>query len=76
MGRLKMPADPSLPGEARRVATTRSFGRRARRPQDTMARQDANEQFLATSFLDGANAAYIEQLYAKYEANPASVGEE
>ena len=41
-----------------------------------MARQDANEQFLATSFLDGANAAYIEQLYAKYEANPASVGEE
>ena len=41
-----------------------------------MARQDANEQFLATSFLDGANAAYIEQLHAKYEANPASVGEE
>lgn len=41
-----------------------------------MARQDANEQFLATSFLDGANAAYIEQLYAQYEANPASVGEE
>lgn len=41
-----------------------------------MARLDANEQFLATSFLDGANAAYIEQLYAKYEANPASVGEE
>ncbi|WP_440982273.1 2-oxoglutarate dehydrogenase E1 component [Shinella sumterensis] len=41
-----------------------------------MARQDANEQFLATSFLDGANAAYIEQLYAQYEANPASVNEE
>ena len=41
-----------------------------------MARQDANEQFLVTSFLDGANAAYIEQLYAKYEENPASVGEE
>ncbi|MCA0343326.1 MAG: 2-oxoglutarate dehydrogenase E1 component [Proteobacteria bacterium] len=41
-----------------------------------MARLDANEQFLATSFLDGANAAYIEQLYAKYEADPASVGEE
>ena len=50
--------------------------RRARRPQETMARQDANEQFLATSFLDGANAAYIEQLYARYEADPASVGEE
>ena len=41
-----------------------------------MARQDANEQFLATSFLDGANAAYIEQLYARYEADPASVGAE
>ncbi|MXN47612.1 2-oxoglutarate dehydrogenase E1 component [Shinella kummerowiae] len=41
-----------------------------------MARQDANEQFLATSFLDGANAAYIEQLHARYETDPASVNEE
>ncbi len=38
-----------------------------------MARQDANEQFQLTSFLDGQNAAYIEQLYAKYETDPASV---
>jgi hypothetical protein len=35
--------------------------------KNTMARQDANEQFQITSFLDGANAAYIEQLYARYE---------
>ena len=41
-----------------------------------MARQEANEQFLITSFLDGANAAYIEQLYARYEDDPASVSEE
>ncbi len=41
-----------------------------------MARQEANEHFQMTSFLDGANAAYIEQLYAKYEENPASVSEE
>ena len=38
-----------------------------------MARQDANEQFQLTSFLDGQNAAYIEQLYAKYETDPNSV---
>ncbi|WP_176082518.1 2-oxoglutarate dehydrogenase E1 component [Martelella sp. HB161492] len=41
-----------------------------------MARQEANEQFLLTSFLDGANATYIEQLYAAYEDNPNSVSEE
>ncbi|MDY6961574.1 MAG: 2-oxoglutarate dehydrogenase E1 component, partial [Pseudomonadota bacterium] len=41
-----------------------------------MARQEANEQFLITSFLDGANASYIEQLYARYEDDPSSVGPE
>ncbi|MCO6184892.1 2-oxoglutarate dehydrogenase E1 component [Rhizobium sp. L1K21] len=41
-----------------------------------MARQEANEYFQTTTFLDGANAAYIEQLYAKYEENPNSVTEE
>lgn len=38
-----------------------------------MARQEANEQFQITSFLDGSNAAYIEQLHARYEDDPASV---
>lgn len=41
-----------------------------------MARQEANEQFQITSFLDGANAAYIEQLYARYEEDPSSVSPE
>src|SRR5689334_4732737 len=41
-----------------------------------MARQEANEQFQITSFLDGANAAYIEQLYARYEEDPSSVDEQ
>lgn len=38
-----------------------------------MSRQDANAAFARTSFLYGGNAAYIEDLYAKYEANPAAV---
>ncbi|MCX8999235.1 2-oxoglutarate dehydrogenase E1 component [Rhizobiaceae bacterium BDR2-2] len=41
-----------------------------------MARQEANEQFQLTSFLDGANAVYIEQLYARYEEDPTSVAAE
>ncbi len=36
-----------------------------------MARQD--ETIALTSFLYGGNAAYIEDLYARYEKNPASV---
>lgn len=38
-----------------------------------MARQDANEAFALTSFLYGANAAYIEDLYAQYQENPDSL---
>ena len=38
-----------------------------------MARQDANEAFAQTAFLYGGNAAYIEQLYARYSEDPASV---
>jgi len=42
-----------------------------------MARQDqANDQFSLTSFLYGGNAGYIEELYAQYQENPASVDEE
>ncbi|MGO4571918.1 2-oxoglutarate dehydrogenase E1 component [Microvirga sp. 2TAF3] len=41
-----------------------------------MSRQDANEKFLNTAFLDGANAPYIEDLYARYQENPASVDPE
>ena len=38
-----------------------------------MTRQDFNQALLQTSFLYGANAAYIEGLQARYEVDPASV---
>ena len=41
-----------------------------------MSRQDANAAFAITSFLYGGNAAYIEDLYARYEADPKSVDAE
>ncbi|WP_460452000.1 2-oxoglutarate dehydrogenase E1 component [Alsobacter sp. SYSU BS001988] len=41
-----------------------------------MARQDQNDALLQTSFLYGGNAAYIEDLYAKYEADPNAVDAE
>src|SRR3712207_5777868 len=59
-----------------------SSGRAERAPEDhathrkrtiAMARQDANEAFLQTAFLYGANAGYIEDLYARYQENPSSV---
>ena len=41
-----------------------------------MSRQDANAAFALTSFLYGGNAAYIEDLHARYEADPTSVDAE
>ncbi|TVR08941.1 MAG: 2-oxoglutarate dehydrogenase E1 component [Salinarimonadaceae bacterium] len=41
-----------------------------------MARQDVNEALLQTSFLDGGNAAYIEELYALFKRDPKSVDAE
>jgi 2-oxoglutarate dehydrogenase E1 component len=38
-----------------------------------MTRQDINRGLLQTSFLYGANGAYIEALQARYEENPSSV---
>jgi 2-oxoglutarate dehydrogenase E1 component len=38
-----------------------------------MSRQDANFAFATTSFLYGGNAGYIDELYARYEADPQSV---
>src|SRR4029077_15651812 len=38
-----------------------------------MSRQDANAAFARSSFLYGGNAAYIEDLYSRYEADPNSV---
>ncbi|MEO1281478.1 MAG: 2-oxoglutarate dehydrogenase E1 component [Pseudomonadota bacterium] len=41
-----------------------------------MSREALNKSFLLTSFLDGANAAYIEEIHAQYNENPGSVGDE
>ncbi|BCJ89440.1 2-oxoglutarate dehydrogenase subunit E1 [Terrihabitans soli] len=41
-----------------------------------MSRQQANQAFLNTAFLYGGNAPYIEDLYARYQENPASVDAE
>src|SRR3989440_10815545 len=41
-----------------------------------MSRQDANAAFALSSFLQGANASYIDELYALYENEPASVDAE
>src|SRR5450631_559728 len=38
-----------------------------------MSRQDANAAFALSSFLQGTNAPYIDELYARYESDPASV---
>jgi 2-oxoglutarate dehydrogenase E1 component len=38
-----------------------------------MTRQASNDEFERTSFLSGANAAYIEDLQARYERDPGSV---
>ncbi|MBN9005808.1 MAG: 2-oxoglutarate dehydrogenase E1 component [Rhizobiales bacterium] len=41
-----------------------------------MSRQDANAAFALSSFLQGANATYIDELYARYEKDPGSVDAE
>ena len=48
--------------------------REAENYQDAiMSRQDANAAFALSSFLQGTNATYIDDLYARYEQDPASV---
>src|SRR5947209_14788651 len=41
-----------------------------------MSRQDANAAFALSSFLQGTNALYIDDIYARYESDPASVDPE
>ncbi|RYX94785.1 MAG: 2-oxoglutarate dehydrogenase E1 component, partial [Bradyrhizobiaceae bacterium] len=41
-----------------------------------MSRQDANAAFALSSFLQGANATYIDDLYARFEKDPSSVDPE
>ncbi|SFG45803.1 2-oxoglutarate dehydrogenase E1 component [Palleronia marisminoris] len=40
-----------------------------------MTEQSRNDVFRASSFMQGQNAAYLEQLYARYSDDPASVDE-
>jgi 2-oxoglutarate dehydrogenase E1 component len=41
-----------------------------------MSRQDANAAFALTSFLYGGNAAYLEDLHERYQADPTTVADE
>jgi 2-oxoglutarate dehydrogenase E1 component len=41
-----------------------------------MSRQDANAAFALSSFLQGTNAPYIDEIYARYEKDPTSVDTE
>jgi 2-oxoglutarate dehydrogenase E1 component len=41
-----------------------------------MSRQDANAAFASTSFLYGGNAGYVDDLYARFEADPNAVDAE
>jgi 2-oxoglutarate dehydrogenase E1 component len=43
---------------------------------DQMTRHELNDVFASTSFLQGANATYLKQLYARYQQEPKSVGAE
>ena len=40
-----------------------------------MTDQSPNDQFHASSFMQGLNAEYLEQMYARYAADPAAVDE-
>ena len=40
-----------------------------------MTDQSPNDQFHASSFLQGHNAEYVEQLYARFAADPSAVDE-
>src|SRR3954464_7114519 len=42
----------------------------------SMSRQDANAAFALSSFLQGTNATYIDEIYARYEKDPSSVDAE
>ena len=41
-----------------------------------MSRQQPNQEFANSSFLYGGNAGYIEELYARYKENPASLSQD
>jgi 2-oxoglutarate dehydrogenase E1 component len=55
------------------ATATYSVARRKNHQDAIMSRQDANAAFALSSFLQGTNATYIDDIYARYEKDPASV---
>jgi len=67
----------SNPPVGNRAGRRAVFHARSENHQDAiMSRQDANAAFALSSFLQGTNAAYIDDLYARYEQNPNSIDSE
>src|SRR5262249_5430515 len=60
-----------IPKRAGRFASRRLGSSRKDQNPD-MSRQPQNEAFARTSFLQGANAAYLEEMQAPYEKNPGA----
>jgi 2-oxoglutarate dehydrogenase E1 component len=61
-------------GSGFRTGYSAVFHAQSENHQDAiMSRQDANAAFALSSFLQGTNATYIDDLYARYEQDPASV---
>src|SRR5271157_5251088 len=60
---------PRPPASAKRSSIFCTVNKGAR----PMTRQDVNQALLQTSFLYGANGAYLEALQAQYEKDPLSV---
>jgi 2-oxoglutarate dehydrogenase E1 component len=63
-----------VPGVGPRVHF--SSGRGQNHQDAIMSRQDANAAFALSSFLQGTNATYIDDIYARYEKDPGSVDPE
>jgi 2-oxoglutarate dehydrogenase E1 component len=64
-------------GSGFRTGYSAVFHAQSENHQDAiMSRQDANAAFALSSFLQGTNATYIDDLYARYEQDPASVDAE
>src|SRR3954471_8730529 len=69
-----VPVAPSSAGEL--SASAVCYARTEIARNSSMSRQDANVAFALSSFLQGTNAAYIDEIYARYEKDPSSVNAE
>src|SRR5207248_11093524 len=60
----------------RAFATCFDSAKRKNHQDAPMSRRDANAAFALSSFLQGTNATYIDEIYARYENDPSSVDAE